>query len=234
MLLLVALVGLGQDAVAEEMFFKLEEAALKAKSLHVRAKGTVADGDATTEFSWSLDIRENKANMDVKFPKIPDDPSFLVSDGTTSRMRVRGGIHAQTKSPEHLGPDLRLLFLRGGTQGAAMLVMDLFTVGKELGDPEVFGKSGLAEVGKLVKTKTMRLSEDKDGKVLSFVAVIGIKNEELETKMWIDPKISKPLKRTVVWKGDDGKPVTLTELYEEYALNGEIPDEKFTLPGEKR
>jgi len=55
-------------------------------------------------------------------------------------------------------------------------------------------------------------------------------------KVWYDPKTLKLLKRYYQIRERDGGPVrsTLVETYDDFALDVDIPDEKFKLPEEKK
>jgi len=231
MTMLLAAALLFQDPSAETAFKKILETAMAAKScvvdvkLHRSSKSAVKSDTYDAQSTMFLqDV--NKAQWSFSKPG-SDHPTTLVSDG--ARMKYESqDVTLGSASPKTLKSDLTTSWVLLGNAGVAFYVSALLAgshpdekfsewfhaSGFENGPPE-------GDVHTLSYTFT-HVPKEAAGNKGSF-----------KVKLWYAPTTSKLNKRTwtgIIW-GDE---VTVTEIYERYSLNTEIPEEKFRVADEKK
>ena len=222
---IIALAIFFQEKAADEVFKKIESALDGAKAVRVKFKcegfGKRGDNETKIVSSGLLLLKEgNRCRLDTKALVNSDDEVTvsIVSDGLKTRFEGAGKskeIPRKTRNRFYWNE-----LLRPGMLGASMLrshakpdkIEDQIYLVSNFGD-------GDAEKGARTLTYDLRLAGNKGaGKV----------------KLWYDPKGYKLLRRTLQFEnGEDNVKVEISETYEEYALDIEIPDDRFSLTTEK-
>lgn len=204
--------------MAKERFDALEARIRKASSLKTRLRFRL-------EVRERDDVDQGDAEFLVKSPKMAfgdlkrttgkeTEHRALISDGKTLSSRRNEGHWNQRSAPAELGEKLATALARGGLV-YWWLSTDAFVVR----DPRV----GYA------------LSDFRPGESEGEVSSVLYRltnteaNVTLEAKLWYEPKTAKLIKRT--WEGELlGEHWKCTETYEEFALEPDLPDDKFRFP----
>jgi outer membrane lipoprotein-sorting protein len=234
--LLLAVALLLQDKTAEETFKKLEETIEKAKTVTIKFKWErkpTKKQPTPSAASGSIFWKEgNKASVSVKFyegqdPQLRQEWS-LVSDGT--QMKASGVLEMAAKSatPKDLVSGLAKILVRGGIYHFDSIMLLACSGNK--------GKEKLSMEDCVGAVQVMRLKageDDKAAKTLGY-SLVSI-DPDHEIRLWYDPASYRLLRRTYATNPFALDPeFRLTETYEEFSLNADIPDEKFKLPEEKK
>jgi outer membrane lipoprotein-sorting protein len=232
--LLFAATLLMQDKSADEIFKKLEDSLLGAKSVHVEFKLTVVNnGKSILTGSGSLFLKEgNKLNYTILSLEegIHDKEYHFVSNGSKIKGSYYRIARGKIQELEQETPDDLLSNFTAGVCKAG--------VGGLLADDAATAFLGV--LGPNPQTVPLRWKEtlhvsglskgedEKDGlKVIRYGLRLSANTSApvAEMKVWIDPKSSLPVRR--IFKiGED----IVTETYETFTLNGDTTDEKFKIP----
>jgi len=209
MISLIAVVALLQSETAEETFKHLEESLVQAKSVRIKGQLDIAMGGQKMTGSGILLLKkENKARISLTGAK--GNP-WSVSDGTkvTVDPRQAGLDSATFDAPKALNSRVATAFVRWG-------FVDLADLPRRI---KVFDTD---------PTQRMKLSDfkfgEKDGDLRTLTFVLTDGDAPVDIKIWIDPKTLALKKRSVSIPKMNA---TFTETYEEFTLNGEIPDDSF-------
>jgi outer membrane lipoprotein-sorting protein len=218
--LLLAAVLLVQDKTAEEAFQKIEAALEGAKTISVkfRADGPAEKGSDKQEHAEGTFILKegNKAVFTWGQWK----------DGTFARHFeiISDGVHLKTgvRTPKNYTRSFPCVASRVGF----IVGCDFMRIGADkegdLGDPKT-----------LIKVLQLRAGED-DGALRTLKYSLKIDGMAIgEVTTAYDPKTFKIRKRTL--ESGPGRifPGRVTETYEDWILNKDVPEEQFTLPQEK-
>jgi len=208
-----------QEKTVDDALKRIESALAGAKTVRVKFKsegsGKRGDNETKIVFSGLLLLKEeNRSRFETKSEVNSDEKATasIVSDGFKVRLESSG------KSTDRKALKTQNLFyrnelLRLGMLGAAML----YPLAKpsKIGETYLLSNFGDGEEEKGIKTMTydLMLAGNKGaGKV----------------KLWYDPNGYKLLRRTLQFENaEDNVKVEVSETYEEYALDIEIPDDRF-------
>jgi outer membrane lipoprotein-sorting protein len=214
--LLAALALLLQDKTAEETFKKIEETVQNAKTVRIKFKleGALKDGqgkEKRIDKSGTLVFGDrNKLHITISDGINPVQIFSMISDGKTTRTVMTGAIITQ-ETPSDLNRNFLRSLVRGGN--VANLIS---TVGVQWDDETVLGT--------IYRVSDFEMSKDDRGaKALKY------KMNGKGATLRYDPKTLLVLSRKLA--EEDGGEVL--ETYEEFTLNGDIPEEKFKLPADK-
>jgi hypothetical protein len=200
---------------ADETFKRIEESLDRAKSVEVVFKGEVAaaGGGKEEKLAYSGAVRSLGEKMSLTFKMARDGREHeikTVVDGAT--MRVIDGPRVQEKeAPKNFRANLNVMIGRSGMYLAMMMGRPPLKPGEKEPDPK-----GLFRVSEV------KIAEEG---VLTYRMNLDGPTEVVDAKIWYDPKTFKLLKRTIGVKVGN-ETLSLTELYEGYTLNGDIPQEK--------
>jgi hypothetical protein len=227
---LVALAFVLQDPSAEETLKKIEHAidSPKTLSFKVSIEGTgKLDGmEYTSKLSGSIFLK-GVTRASIAFTGTangkPKETRFL-SDGTRCQLwsdHQRGG---EIEATDALGRQIRTGFARGGVAQLDLILPIKTVPGKTPPEPLDLDKllllsdfkPGAEEKPLRMITYTLKTPDEEDG--------------TYQVRLWYDPNSYLPKKRVSVLKAKDAEG-TITETYEDWAVNSEIPDGTFTFPG---
>lgn len=220
-MLLAALLALLQDPAAEETWRKLEESIVKAKTVTVRfrVEGTGAQEapDRDLRANGTMTLKEGgKMRLEITMTTGGRErKSVLIGDGKNLSLAVDG---AETRSV----PAAK------GTEGLAPLL--LARLGAMMSSFMPVG-AGAPEGSLSIEVSGVKAGED-DGaaKTLQFVTTNKVREKVMsatDTRLWWDPKTRLPIKRVLTLRKGDAVQGTLTETYEKFELDADVPDETF-------
>jgi len=209
MIVMIAVAALLQQETAEETFKRLEQSVLQAKSLSIKCRLDLAQGDQKATATGVLLLKETN-RMKVSAVGAFGDP-WAVSDGKKLTVDPRQGLAdgAEFKSPKDLNAFMATAMLRKGFVDLPMLPRRIQIYGLDLKER--------------LKLSDFKFGE-KDGDLQTLTYVLQEGSGKVEITIWYDPKSLALKKRT--WSFPSQK-AAIAESYEEFTLNGEIPDEKF-------
>lgn len=228
MYLVIVLAACLQDKAAEEAFKKIEETVRQAKTLSVSIK--YASGlKAGAKENWTdgvvtLLLKDgNKVSLRCEASHLGREiHDTIVSDGSKTAVTQGGDSDNQTETTSNkLRENLTIALARVGGAYAARLTRRL--AADQLNELPDYDKT-LA----LADYKTTE--DDGDAKTLTYKVTVTDTSVRLrvtlEIKVWYIARTSKILKRVFKLTGEPDER-TVTETYEEFYLNTDIPDEKF-------
>lgn len=196
---------------------KLEETVLKAKTVKVRFKyeGRGPKGGVGPETgSGTLLLKEGgRVRFEIAFSSLEEKHRVtIVSDGTQLAASIDFAKPITKEAPK----ELHSLFSKGLVRGGLVLMGNR----QSTSDPNEF-----------IKTQAARSGDGGDeGKTLIYSALLPQTGETADIKLWYNPKSFEARDRKIVLRKDGQITASLTETYEEFTLNADIPDEKFKLP----
>jgi len=209
MISLIAVVALLQQETAEETFKRLEESLVQAKSARIKVRLDFAAGDQKVTANGILLLKkENKARVSLTGA---GGNHWFVSDGTKVTVDPRQAAMdgAAFDTPKALNVRVATAVVRWG-------LVDLADLPRRI---KVYD----TDPAQRMKLSDFKFGEaDGDLRTLTYVLTDGDGRADL--KLWIDPKTLALKKRTVSVPKMNA---TFTETYEEFTVNGEIPDEAF-------
>lgn len=237
--LLLAAVLLMQDKTAEETFRKIEETIEQATSLKVRITYTM---ELPTKFPGSpAQQMSTKAEIliaDRNRVRVVVDPNPMFkggrtdlsvrSDGKLLRVVDPGEDASEGKAPQTTTSGFKTLLGRAGYFGSQDLVpKGLMAAGE---DPDL-ARFLRKDLKKELALSGLEAARDTDGDFLKYTV-----HGQIPMRLWYTPKTHLPARR--IWELPFPVPGNLvircTEVYDEFTLNADIPDEKFKLPEEKK
>ena len=209
MIQLIAALALLQQESAEETFKRLEQSVQKAKSLTLKYRLDLTQGGQTATATGVLFLKEgNKLKVTIVGAK--GNP-WTVSDGTKMKVDDRQAVldGAEWDTPKDLNAKMTTAFVRRG-------LLDL---------PDFPGRLRRYDIDPKEKIKVSDFKfGDKDGDLQTLTYVVQEGNGQADLKLWFDPKSLALKKRTLSVARMNA---IVTETYEEFTVNGEIPDEIF-------
>jgi len=222
---------------AQREFQKFEDAVQRARTIRMKYSLESAfvppDGkESKVESSATLLVKEgNKAHFSGKFTWGGRTWDYIrVSDGSRfAKLDLPVLGEAEWTSREtapHFNSALRTLLLRLYPQEALERLYQEPPSRPEV-DAESYLVSEFQEAPELDGTRGLSFRLSGTGRLV----------DEIVVSLWIDVDASRLRRRQVMMKSTEGKnkgDFTLTENYDEFTLNADIPDEKFKLPEEKK
>ena len=187
----------------------MEHSIEEAKTLRIKYRLDLDLGGQTATGTGIVLLKQgNKAKITLTGAK--GDP-WAVSDGKKLTVDANQALidGAELDTPKELN-------VRVATKLARWGVLDLPSF------PRVIRIYGVDPKERL-KVSDIKYGE-KDGDVQTLTYVVQEGNGKAELKLWIDPKDLTLKKRTL---SVANLKATVTETYEEFTVNGEIPDESF-------
>ncbi len=213
--LLMVLGLLAQEPTAEETFKKIEETVLKAPALSVKftfeAVPRKEGDDARASGSGTMLLKgENKSRVEVETTLEGKKISLVtVCDG--KRMKTMFGPQVQEKeAPKDARERVALAFVRVGCFASFMVQK---TEGQE------------TDVRKLLSASDFKKGED-DGKAATLTFKVARAGETMDVKFWYEAKTHRLHKLSLDLGPERG---IVTETYEAFELDKDIPDERFEL-----
>jgi outer membrane lipoprotein-sorting protein len=230
--LLVATVILCQDKTAEDTFRKIEETIQKAKTLsikfHFKAAKLTSDEELELDGTFlSKDGNRIRLECSTLRGELKRELPIIVSDGSRVASFADGKIRQEKEASHNFNATLAVLTTRGGVVSLMAGIQSLL-VGEKKDTPNA---------GEAMSITEIEMGED-DGamKTLNYKTVIKLppsRTASVEVRLWYEPESLKLVKRTMSHKGKSGSG-TITETYNEFTINADIPDEKFKVPEEKK
>ena len=224
--LAIALLNPQEKNEAEELFKKMEEKLLQAKTLQCKVEGVVEPIKLKLAGAlWFGEDNRVRLELDGRSEEATRSGT-VISDG--QGMRIAASDTARSiAAPDNIGRAMRLWFARAGllssfdAAGAPVteFVDEFAASGFKLGAKEKVGDREAQAVEFVIKVSPRTLREDP--------AVV----------VWIDLKTHLPLKRTVTTKGSSfnmGETTVVREIYSDFKLDGNIDPAKFELSKEKK
>jgi len=236
--LFLAAVFLMQDKTAEETFKHMEDLVRGAKSVCVRFKVVVTE-DAKIQLTGSgaLLLKEgNKLNYSITSLEagIHDKEYHFISDGS----QIRGSYHrvdrgAVRELQQATPVDLLGNFIAGVCKAGVGGLLTYDAVTAFLGVSGANPKTVPLRWKEMLTVSGLRQGEadTESANAIHYKLHLSADTSApaAEMKVWIDPKTNMPVKRIFSFGN-----FTATETYEEFTLNGDIADEKFMIPKERK
>ena len=227
---LLAMMLLVQSDSAEEIFKKIGDAILQAKSVRVEfqwegAARTNAGGKV--EASGTVLLKErNRANLTGLITE-KGQPSELriVSDGTTVKTRLGARRMLECPTPKNMESGLKMALHRLGAMQAVLIAHKVCML--EVGDQEE-----ALDMGKKPRLSDFKNGPD-DGEFRTMTYKISPDGPDTvaEIKIWYSPETHLLEKRTITLKQPSES--IFTEFYKGWTLDGSLENEEFTLPSVK-
>jgi outer membrane lipoprotein-sorting protein len=224
MTLILAAALLLQDKTAEDAFKKIDEAVVKAKTVRLEFKTemTQVTGGADlvlTSEGTLLFKGDDKVcySTRMKDPR-GEEEMTLASDGLQLRVRTGKKLRSPRESTKEFASDFKAQFVRGGAYLA---------YGSSLRP-----KSKTEESRKQFEPQNLRQGED-DQEAKTLLYQLKLSNQEIDVTLRYDPKTFLPLGRSGAVRKNGVEAGTLRETYKEFALDADLPDEKFVLEEKK-
>ena len=221
-----------QEESAEQVFKKIEEAIKGAKTLSVKLEGYVSAHASVRRSGLrrygpntvhaTLLLKEgDKARLSIRKPFRWEDERLVpfYSDGTKAKCDPDEGAW---DAPKGINTFFRIAITRAGLSHLRTMMSRILSDEdlKKLPDPNTFLKVSDVKYG----------DDDGQAKTLTYKLKSGKGDEPILVRLWYDPKTYGLLKRTLKGQGRDRS--WIIETYKSFDMNGDIPDEKFTLPPE--
>ena len=215
--LLFAITLCFQSETAEETFRRVEETLAKAKTLSIQYRVELAMGDQKMSATGSVLIKEGNRLKITLATTVPKQEASAASDGTTVRcLPPRPSTpEVEWPVPAALNADVTVFLLRSGC-------FELHRVPSRMHFNEMKPKETLL-------VSDLRKGED-DGGLRTLTFTLRENQGRGEVKVWIDSKTWTLKRRVMSVETAPGKTSTVTENYDTFKVNGEIPDHAFALP----
>lgn len=216
-----------QDKTAEETFKKIEEKIGQAKSLRIKFH---SDEEMSQRRKGPSGVLLLQSGNRARYTENPSTRSetWSVSDGKRVQSSRRSGLYDEgitgpvpngiAPASKELKKNLEVLVSRAGCTlwGIASIA---------------FQANMKCDFSQWIRVSRFKPGEqDGEAKTISYLLEIGQKPRPFNVTLWFDPESFKLLKRKIVYEVDGGKQVTITESYDEFTFDAEIPDEMFKLP----
>jgi outer membrane lipoprotein-sorting protein len=216
-----------KETEAEAFLRKVEEKAVKAKSIKYKTKIVMAMGQEEITFAGEGSFKESdkfKLSMEGEMMGKAMQVA-VVSDGKNVHIDGEGGPtsgEATTVAlPKDAGEGTRLCLVRLGS------LIAMFYGDKKFKEKEGSIKD-IVTVSAVKFDKEEKVGE-RAAKVLTYTITIEDKNDTGEIKLWVDAETLAPLKREI----NTGNGQTMTETFSTWSFDEEIKDDVFTLPKTK-
>jgi outer membrane lipoprotein-sorting protein len=225
--LLFASVLLLQAKTPEETLRLIEESFDKARTITIKySKSLLASMDGTeVKMKSSGEIylkQDRKIRVSQVSAEGPNGSDYLmVSDGTTMWARLGSDEPKKAPTPSNLRGLLITRLCRRNLDAVEQATWVGFAI-----DYEKTARNDKLEISKLA------FGPD-DGSAITLVHEHEVKTGDadynVKTKIWLDPQTYRLIKRTINTESASLKQF-VTETYDQFALDSDIPDEKFKPP----
>lgn len=223
---LLAMALVLQDKSADETFKKIEETIGKAKTLSVKFTYSDTHGDDKTEGRGTLEMKDgNRLRLLHSLRSGGRDFAFNIhSDGSTLTLPL-GQLPEPRRVPKTLKKGISRAIARAGLT-ESWFPLRRATAAESVEEVE----TNLENLFEVFDVKFA--VEEGAAQALTYGMLDATSKCRFTAQLWYNPKTHIILKRTLERSGSKG-PIRSTETYEEFALDVEIPDEKFKLPDPK-
>ena len=223
-----------QDDTAAAAFKKIEKTIENATTVSVKVEGqphthrTVRSvARRPTAFGMkvygTLLLKEgNKARLALTTRVGPKRRRLVsvVSDGTKAKFLPD---RTARDTPEQLNAFLTTVLTRAG------FLLSTTMMSRILSAPDL---EELPDLKPSLKVSDVKYGDDDgEAKTLTYNLTFGGGDEPIGVRLWYDPKTFRLFKRTLRVRDKD-RPRLVTETYESFVINGDIPDETFNLPAD--
>jgi len=222
MTLLLAFALVVQDSAPEEALKKIEAAIQSARTAKMAftCDGEMKFGARSTRFKASGTLllkQENKINFAMRLVRGGQEFEIsLISDGGKLWQKIGPAPPIQGEAPKSLKSSLAAAIVRVGIETAVMSSIE--------GGPEILDAFKVSEVA--------AGPDEKDARSLKFKVTMPNVPNKIDCVVTYDPNSFKILKRSLVLKSETVEN-TVSEVYGDISVNGEIADGAFTLPEAK-
>jgi outer membrane lipoprotein-sorting protein len=227
--LMVALLLLQAES-AEDTFKKIGDTVLKAKSVRVdfRWDGTSrAETGGKVEASGLVLLKEgNRANL-VATVTEKGQPSELkiISDGSTVKTRLGSRRMLECPVPKNLESGLKMTIHRLGAMQAVLIAHKVCML--DVDDQEE--ALDMSRKPRLYDFKNG--PDDGESRTITYKISPDGPDTVADIKLWYDPDTMRLVKRTITLRKPSES--VFTERYRDWALDGDLENEEFTLPSVK-
>ncbi len=224
MTVLLAVAVLLQDKVAEDSLSQIDKMFSAAKSLSVEFRVEIriqfADDEEKTILSGKMLLKEGgKARVDGVRVRDHKESGFLIISNGTKVADTREEETSEIPTPKDFNKNFILAAL--GLSGVTKAYTTTFSVSS----PEDY------DVRRKFTASKIRVEPDDGGlKSLSYTLAFG--EHPSLVRIWYSASDLRPTKRELVWKASSAT-VTVTEVYQKYVIDADIPNEKFEIPAKK-
>jgi outer membrane lipoprotein-sorting protein len=227
--LMVALLLLQAES-AEDTFKKIGDTVLKAKSVRVDFQwdGTSrAETGGKVEASGLVLLKEgNRANL-VATVTEKGQPSELkiISDGSTVKTRLGSRRMLECPVPKNLESGLKMTIHRLGAMQAVLIAHKVCML--DVDDQEE--ALDMSRKPRLYDFKNG--PDDGESRTITYKISPDGPDTVADIKLWYDPDTMRLVKRTITLRKPSES--VFTERYRDWALDGDLENEEFTLPSVK-
>jgi len=219
---LLALVALPQEMTADETFRKIAETVEKAKTVAVvfRHEAVKRGDDTKITGGGELLLKEGNKCLFRFRKKVPGEgeaDTSVISDGTTLQIRVNGILMREAATRDVLNRRFSMYLTRSGLF-LYQLLPTLFPGVRRGGPVESLEASDAAHGEEEGGARSIRYA----------LKVPGQEGPAVQITLFYEAATFKPLKRVVTIVE-----MTITETYENFTCDSDIPDAKFELPKDK-
>jgi hypothetical protein len=210
---------------AEALYKKLEEKALKAKTIVCKSKLAIEERGKTMEFEFDGSIKEGNKVKILFEGESPMGPMqiTITSDGTkllVENSMGRGGAgDTESDTPKDLGEGLRTMLVRIGALSPMIIVR-----------PAREGEEAPALKDAITASEFALGKDEKVGeklcKVLTYKVTRQGEKDSPEVTLHVDPETLVIHKR--LFKGNRGE--EFAETFTKFEYDAEVKDEVFALP----
>lgn len=220
MIALLALAGLLQEASPEETLKKIEASLEKAKTVAVTFKvdglGAKEGADRELKARGTALLKEGgKYRYTIVMLRAgQEQETTLVCDGAKAAMKRGESTARVVELPKGERVSMSAKIARMGAMMSGSM-----PPGEGNEDP-----------ARSLALKDFKAGEnDGESKTIHYSAEITVRGRtaSFDTRLWYDPKTLRLHKRTVTIRQGGEAQGSLTETYEKFELDGDLPDEKF-------
>jgi len=207
---------------AEELFKKMEEKLLKAKTVQLNIT-VIATGDLKAKLEAMVSLEKgNKAHLKFKVEEDGESEEWItVSDG--KKLKVVAGVgrsRPAENTPKNFNDNILASLTRTG------VFVPYLTIVTEETNYRKATRCSSFEMGKKRKVG------EHDTQAITFSIDMKGYEGEMNATIWIDLETFTPLKSILIAKRR-GKEMTFTEIHSNVKLNEEIDPKLFELPKEE-
>lgn len=217
--LLLAITMCLQDETAEDTYRRVEETLAKAKTLSIKYRIDLVAGPSKMSADGTVHLKEgNRLKITLtSVPGAPKQEASAASDGTTVRCHPPrpGATETEWAAPATLNEDITLALLRAGCYELHRVPLRMHHSDLKPKEQMTLSDFRKGEDDAGLRTVLFKVSEGSGGG---------------EVKVWVDPKTWTLRRRVLSAEMAPGIKATVTENYEIFKLNGEIPNDAFALP----
>jgi outer membrane lipoprotein-sorting protein len=216
-----------QDRTPQDILRKIEETIENAKTICVKFTYEPTENKQDVgRYSIAMLLKDgNKVRIEEKisFRGLNAGSVIVICDGAKMAALYDPGFSpGEQDAPATFKSGLSTALARGDT------LVALAELSPRVGEKEVLDVKTLFQISDIEAG-----SDDYKAKTLTYRLKIPklriVEERNLNVKLWFDPLTYKLIKRTYSVGDKPG----FTEVFEEFTLNGELPDERFVLPREK-